>query len=183
MLIIIGGKHKKRKLISPKSSQVRPTASQLREALFNICQQEVEGSRFLDLFAGSGVIGLEALSRGARHATFVEKNRSSLSALKQNIALLKEEGHTTIIPGDVLKILPFLNEKFAIIYADPPYGIGLGEKVVQLLDTYPLLEKGGRLFIEDSTPIEWMPKNLKLEKARKFGRAMLFEFSTESAHS
>ena len=108
MLQIIGGKHKKRKLVAPTSGLLRPTTSQLRESVFNICQHRIEGVRFLDLFAGSGAMGLEALSRGAAHATFVERGSFSLKSIKKNIITLGELKHTTVVPGDVLTVLPLL---------------------------------------------------------------------------
>ncbi len=174
MLQIIGGKHKKRKLIAPKSTAVRPTASQLREALFNICQMSIEGACFLDLFAGSGAIGLEALSRGAKEVTFVEKGRPALEALKKNIAALKEEAHSTILAGDVLTVP--LKGTFDIIYADPPYRKGLGAALLKRLDSLPILSKEGTLFIEDEQIEEFELQSLKLKRARAFGRATLFEY-------
>ncbi|MCH9626715.1 MAG: Ribosomal RNA small subunit methyltransferase D [Chlamydiales bacterium] len=174
MLHIIGGKHKKRKLIVPKSTAVRPTASQLREALFNICQFSIEGACFLDLFAGSGAMGLEALSRGAREVTFVEKGRPALAALKKNIAALKEETHSTILVGDVLTVP--LKGSFDIIYADPPYGRGLGAALLKRLDSLPILTKEGTLYIEDEEIEELELQNLELRRTRAFGRATLFEY-------
>lgn len=176
MLTIIGGKHKRRKLAAPKSQSVRPTASQLRETVFNICQHQIEGARFLDLFAGSGAMGLEALSRGAAHATFVDMGRPALQTLKQNIATLQEEAHTTVMAGDVLTLLPRLEGPFELIYVDPPYGKGLSAEVLKQLDTLDLLAEGGRLFFED-TPFEIPPlTHLTLKDERKVGRATLIEF-------
>lgn len=176
MLTIIGGKHKRRKLISPKSTLVRPTLALTREAVFNICQHQIQGARFLDLYAGSGAMGLEALSRGASHATFVEKAGSSLSAIKQNIALLKEEAHATLIAGDVLKAIPTLIRPFDLIYVDPPYGKGLGALTLDAIDRFPLLAEEGTLFIEDATLEEPPLKRLHLKNKRRFGRATLFEY-------
>lgn len=173
---IIGGKHKRRKLYAPKTTLVRPTSSQLRETVFNICQQQIEGARFLDLFAGSGAMGLEALSRGAEHATFVERGSPALAAIKRNIALLDEEAHSTVIAGDVLARIPFLEEAFDLIYVDPPYGIGLGAQVLAAIDAHSLLAEGGTVFIEDSTFEEPSLKNLALKQKRQVGRATLFEY-------
>ncbi len=176
MLQIIGGKHKRRKLNAPKTDLVRPTASRLREALFSICQHHIEGARFLDLFAGSGAIGLEALSRGASHATFVEQARPSLSTIKQNIELLGEKENTTLIAADVLAAIPKLKDRFDLIYVDPPYGKGLGAEVLSLLDKHPLLTDGGIIFIEDSALEEPPLTTLKLKQKRQVGRAQLFEY-------
>ena len=102
---IIGGKYKKKKLRSPKGKEVRPTSSRLRETIFNLCQGNVEGADFLDLFAGSGAIGLEALSRGAAHVIFIEKSRGVSKIIKDNIDALKESETTQVIIGDALHAL------------------------------------------------------------------------------
>lgn len=184
-MYIIGGKHKKRRLVAPKSKEVRPTASQLREALFNICQHHIEGVRFLDLFAGSGAIGLEALSRGACHATFVEKNRTSLVALKQNIQNLQEEERSKIYSCDVFEALKRLSKEkreFDIIFADPPYGtheLSWSNAVLEAVDHSSLLAKEGHLFLEDALEASeetHPPENLKLLSARRYGGAVLREY-------
>lgn len=176
MLQIVGGKYKRRKLLAPNTTLVRPTAGNLREALFNICQNEIEGALFLDLFAGSGAMGLEAISRGAKHATFVEQNSSALSAIKKNIETLGEGERATVIRGDVVAVIPRLQGPFDIIYVDPPYSKGLSAAVLTALDKYPLLAKEGRLFIEDDSLEEPPLDTLKLKDKRTVGRAILFEY-------
>ncbi|MCC5832395.1 MAG: 16S rRNA (guanine(966)-N(2))-methyltransferase RsmD [Chlamydiales bacterium] len=174
---IIGGKHKKRKLYAPKTTEVRPTSAQLRETVFNICQQQIEGARFLDLFAGSGAIGLEALSRGAAHTTFVERGRPALAAIKRNLSLLGEQERATLIAGDVLAQIPLLNGPFDLIYIDPPYGKGLGAKALEAIDAHKTLAEGGTVFIEDSSFEEPSLKRLVLKHKRQVGRATLFEYA------
>lgn len=176
---IIGGKFKKRALVTPKTDKVRPTTSQLREALFNICQFNVEDSRFLDLFAGSGAMGLEALSRGAAQVTFIENNRSALAAIKENIASLHVEKESTLLGLDALKALQRLYDQgllFDLIYIDPPYGKGLSAPTLQFIDSHKLLAPGGSLFIEDSSlhipPLVY----LTLKGERRVGHAHLYEF-------
>lgn len=177
MLQIIGGKHKKRKLKSPQSDRVRPTAGRLREALFNICQNSIEGSCVLDLFAGSGAIGLEALSRGAAHATFVEKSRLSLRIIYQNISALGEENASTVLAGDVFTHVPALKETYDMIFADPPYGEQLGKRLLDLLDAhFFLLKKNGTLFIEERELPEVSLKNLKIKQTRTFGHTRLYSY-------
>jgi len=178
-MYIIGGKFKKRALVVPQTAAVRPTTSQLREALFNICQSSIEGARFLDLFAGSGANGLEALSRGALHTTFVENNRLALTAIKKNITSLQLEQATRIFPLEVFKALQRLHdqkERFDLIYIDPPYGKGLGTSVLDFLDKHPILASGGSLFIADSVLHEPSMKHLKLHGERRLGRAHLYEY-------
>lgn len=182
-MYIIGGKHKKRRLVTPKSAEVRPSASQLREALFNICQQSIEGAQFLDLFAGSGGIGLEALSRGAKGSTFVENNRSSLISLRKNIETLHEEENARILSFDVFEALKRLdkeNRKFDIIFADPPYGTkehSLSNQVLEAIASSSLLSKEGMLFLEDaleaSSQDVSLGGTLELVSVRRYGRAAL----------
>lgn len=184
MMRIIGGKFKKRTLFTPKSESVRPTTSQLREALFNICQWEIEGARFLDLFAGSGAVGLEALSRGAAQVTFVENHRVALTAIHKNIESLNVQGSTKIIGIDAFKALQKLVESgqiFDLIYADPPYGEGLGARILDFLDRHSLLALGGSLFIEDSELKMPSLNTLQLHAQRKLGRAHLYEFKLADA--
>jgi 16S rRNA (guanine966-N2)-methyltransferase len=180
---IIGGKFKKRILVAPKSEQVRPTTSQLREALFNICQNEIQDARFLDLFAGSGAMGLEALSRGAARAAFVEKNRLALAAIRKNISQLGVENECEVLGFDAFKALETLaatGRSFELIYADPPYGESLGARLLCFLDTHSLLSHNGSLFLEEEQ-LQLPPLNtLKLFDQRKIGRAHLYEFRTLS---
>src|SRR5580700_58901 len=97
---IISGKYRGRVLSAPKSKLTRPSSSLVRGAVFNILQDSVEGAEFLDLFAGSGLVGLEALSRGAKHATFVEKENNALVALTKNVKSLGVGAESTILRGD-----------------------------------------------------------------------------------
>jgi 16S rRNA (guanine966-N2)-methyltransferase len=178
-MYIIAGKFKKNRLHVPKGDHIRPTTSKLREAFFNICQCEIEGAHFLDLFAGSGAMGFEALSRGASHVTFVEKNSCCLRSIKKNIEELEMSSQTSVYPMDAIKAVSLMHresKQFTLIYADPPYGQNLGSLLLSHLDVYPLIAKGGSIFIEDTTASESPLQSLKLHHARKAGCASLFEF-------
>ncbi len=123
-LKILGGKFKSRTLISPKTDATRPTLAVRRQAVFNILQNEIEEADFLDLYAGSGSMGLEALSRGAKTATFIETDRKAISCIKENMKLLEVESVCTLISYDVILALKKWIKSgvsFDIIYADPPY--------------------------------------------------------------
>jgi len=178
-LRIVAGKFKGRLLKAPKSNSTRPTQGMLREAVFNICQMEVPDTRFLDLFAGSGAMGLEALSRGASHATFVEQNRQAASCIKENIATLQLEEQSTIIPTDATRAIAILTKQssqFDIIYIDPPYDTPFP------VDTLiPILAPGALIFLEE----RHNPKkplitptfaNLTHKDTRRFGIALLTTF-------
>lgn len=178
-LRIIAGKFKGRILKIPKSSRTRPTQGMLREAIFNICQNEIEGALFLDLFAGSGAMGLEALSRGAARATFVEQNRQAIACIKENIKTLQVENQAALIPADVslaLTLLAKQKTQFDLIYIDPPY-----ESPFDLAPVIPLILANGSLFLErrhtpnqHEKPAE--APGLILKGTRRFGSALLSIF-------
>ncbi len=170
---IIGGKFGGRRLTKAKHD-VRPTAERLRGALFNIIGPRIEGMYVLELFAGTGAIGLEALSRGAESVTFVEK---APAALKKNIALLGCEAHARVIAKDAIKAIKILEGPFDLIFLDPPYAKGLGQAALEALDETPLLAGGGLLFIEESATLDVsFLKSLKLMKKRAYGDTRLLEF-------
>jgi len=174
---IIGGKFKGRTLATPKGNETRPSSSQLRETLFNLCRSRIEDAEFLDLFAGSGSVGFEALSRGATSVTFVDRSKNALECLKKNAKTL--EVHPKIYFGDVfdtLKRLSFKKSPFDIIFADPPYALGLGQKTLNFVETSSLLKIGGYLIIEEAKETPLIPKVLLEEKRRPFGRTLLYVF-------
>ncbi len=185
-MYIIAGQFRGQKLISPKGLQTRPTASRLREALFNICQGFIEDVRFLDLFCGSGAIGLEALSRGAESATFVDAGKEAIQCVKKNTSHLKVEGQCQILHGQIFTLLKWLdkqNRQFDIIYADPPYKTegseGYSDKVIEFIDTSSLLAEGGILFIEEDA--NHAPKldnlsTLSLKNSRTMGHSVLQQY-------
>ncbi|MBS0624150.1 MAG: 16S rRNA (guanine(966)-N(2))-methyltransferase RsmD [Verrucomicrobia bacterium] len=175
---IIAGKFKNRVLEVPKEV-TRPTLGVLREAIFNICQGDIENACVLDLFAGSGAIGLEALSRGARHVIFVENNRQALKILHKNIASFAVENSCTIYPYDVQRALIQLQtkeEKFDLIYIDPPYGKQLAEKTLLQLDSLSLLKPHGIIFVEEDSSMSPDLKSLCLKSTRKISRSVLQQY-------
>lgn len=189
---ITRGEFKGKSLASPKNNDTRPTTQMLRQSVFNICQQECEGARFLDLFAGSGAMGIEALSLGAKFCTFVDNDIHCIKCIKSNLSQLKLEHASSVIGNDVLtaiKLLAKQGKPFDLIYADPPYhekgdsNIPFSAQVVSLIDILtkqtPLLAPGGILFIEDG--IKLKPEELNLEclslkNVRTIGRAFLHQF-------
>lgn len=191
---IISGSHKNHTILAPKGTLTRPTSGRLREAIFNICQGYIEGAAFLDLFAGSGAIGLEALSRGAVSCTFVDNSRDSIQCIKTNLKALAMENISKVIFADVFATLKKLIEgkgQFDIIFADPPYEkMGKSEgglysysgKVLDLIDGHPsLLASGGYLFIEDAR--SFIPEvasltSLKFVNSRSTGRTSLHQFQS-----
>ncbi|MBM3183933.1 MAG: 16S rRNA (guanine(966)-N(2))-methyltransferase RsmD [Chlamydiae bacterium] len=175
-LRIISGRFKGRLLKTPKSAKTRPTAAITRAAVFNICQNQIEGASFLDLFAGSGAMGFEALSRGASHVTFVEKNPQALRAIRENIATLKVESETTLIPFDLKLALSKFSKTYDLIYLDPPYDTPTAP-IVEALLSKSLFAPNALLFIEEEapgTPSQFL--SLSLLSTRQFGSTLLHQY-------
>ncbi len=190
MLRISAGKFKNRLLKAPETTETRPTSGRIREMLFNIVQNEIEGATFLDLFAGSGAMGIEAISHGAAHSTFVDSSRICYDCIKENINTLGISAQTTVLCTDVFDALEKLvnqQAQFDVIYIDPPYNtettfngetVSLGIRLLLEIDRLALLKPSGTLFIEegkkalDNRALE----TLVLKKARKAGRTTLWQF-------
>lgn len=129
---IVGGRWRSRQIKAPAGEQVRPTADRVREAWMNILGARIPDARVLDLFAGSGALGLEALSRGAAVAEFVEMAPRSLKALSENIAALGAGDRAVVHRQDAARFVAALAEgAFDIAFADPPYGLGLSQRVAE----------------------------------------------------
>jgi len=118
---VIGGEFRSRRLKSIPGDATRPTTDRLRETLFDILAMRIQGATFLDAYAGTGAVGIEALSRGAAHAFFVEKNRAAVETIRENLASLKLEPRATVVKGAVLAALPRYPAE--IVFLDPPYNL------------------------------------------------------------
>lgn len=129
---IVAGEWKGRIIRAPDDARVRPTADRVREAWMSIVQSEVPGARVLDLFAGSGALGLESLSRGAAHATLVEVSPTSLATIRKNIETLGAGDRAEVHRADALRFIEKLPAAaYDMAFADPPYGLGMAIRVVQ----------------------------------------------------
>jgi 16S rRNA (guanine966-N2)-methyltransferase len=137
---IVAGKWAGRHLVSP-SGRVRPTAEHVRDAWLRLLEPHLEGARVLDLFAGTGALGLEALSRGARYADFVENGPSSLHALKANIAALRVREATRVFKRDAIPFAEALElGRFVVAFADPPYGSRMLDRLIRIWQENPFAE-------------------------------------------
>ena len=135
---IVAGEFGGRRLVVPRDGRVRPTADRVREAWMSIVAPELPGARVLDLFAGSGALGLEALSRGASHATFVELAPASLEALRGNIDALGVGERATVRRGDALRFVQGLDAgAYDVAFADPPYNVDAADRLVALFRATP----------------------------------------------
>lgn len=179
---IIAGKFHRRPLAAPKGDATRPTSARLRESFFNIVQGEIEGADFLDIFAGSGAMGLEALSRGAKRATFIESNRMALAALETNLEKLNVLSESQVLFGDYLKMLKRLqnaSKQFDIIFADAPYS--MTDALESLLEIVGagLLKPGGLFFMENTKPLDsgLDLRGLSFVNSRKSGSTFLHQFA------
>ena len=180
---IVGGRHRGRRLVTPKDNKVRPTSDRVREALFNVLAHGdpplPRDATVLDLFAGTGAFGLEALSRGASHVTFVDNSPSSLRLVRENIDYLKEANQATVLKADAVA-LPPAKSPVGLLFADPPYGKGLvGPALASALaqgwidaDTVILVETGP----EDLSDT---PPPLRQERDWQYGETRIYRFSLE----
>jgi 16S rRNA (guanine966-N2)-methyltransferase len=146
-LRIIGGEWRGRRIRFPVQGGIRPTPDRVRETLFNWLMARVPGSRCLDLFAGSGALGLEALSRGAAHATFVERERRNVANLRDITALLAP-ARSTVIEADAINWLAGLPQPFDIVFLDPPFADGLLTEAMRLLEARGWLAADAFIYLE-----------------------------------
>ncbi len=148
---IISGTSKGRRLATPKNRAIRPTSDRVKESIFNILGNEVEGKVVLDLFAGTGNLGIEALSRGAKKAVFVEKGRQALSLIHRNLSQCGMDGRFEILPKDVTRSIGILEQRgeaFDLILIDPPYAKGLIQKTLLKLNSSRIHHKDSMIIIQ-----------------------------------
>ena len=147
-LRIVAGNWRSRLLDIADVEGLRPTSERIRETLFNWLAPHLEGAKCLDLFAGTGALGLEALSRGARHATFVEQSAVAARQLEKNIGVVGAAAAATVVQGDALQYLRNADGPFDIVFLDPPFAADLLGETCRLLDERKLLVDGGLVYLE-----------------------------------
>lgn len=174
---IIAGTHKGRRLHTPKGRETRPTSDRLRESLFNILAHNwpghLAGARVADIFAGSGALGLEALSRGAAHVVFVEKHAAGRALVSRNLETLGLAGKAEVIEGDA-RCLPPQKQPFDLVLMDPPYRRGLGEAALAALQQAGWLRRGALVVLEAGAgePVE-IPPGYRVEDRRTQGDSQI----------
>ena len=178
---ILAGELKGRRLTTPRGDTTRPTADQVRIALMDTLMPRLGGARFLDLFAGAGGVGLEALSRGAAHATFVERDPRAIAALAENIRTLDLEPRTSVVRGDVARQLERLageGRRFELVFLDPPYATDDGERALAALGDGALLAPQGIVIAQHLTKRRPAPECgvLRAFRDRRFGETTLTFF-------
>ena len=174
---IIGGKYRGRVLSSFEGEAVRPTADRVKESLFNILYTQIFGARVLDLFCGSGSLGLESLSRGAKHVTFNDSAKTSIAILKKNLDKLgvsKDEVATHC--HDYSLCLEVLQGEYDLIFLDPPYAMDAGERALEKIAKKGLLSNSGIAVYERDRPFEGNIDGLEAYDVRKYGKTYLTFF-------
>ncbi len=175
---VIAGRAKGRKLTTRESDATRPTADRMKEALFSSIQFSVAGSRFLDIFAGSGAIGIEALSRGAAHAVFIESEEAALACIRQNLKALDFQKQAALMESDVyaaLRELSARGETFDIVFLDPPYRQGHETRCLAAIRDFSLLTEAGFVIVESASETEIAVDGMLCVKEKRY-RTTKFSF-------
>ena len=167
---VVAGKYRSRALRSLRGLALRPTSDRLRETLFNILGPGVDGSVFVDLYAGTGAVGIEALSRGAREAIFIEKNARAVALIRKNLESLEIRAGVEILAVDAIRGLEMLAARRLhahFFFLDPPYAAADEyERALDFLDRSPMLTPGGRVIVEHAIRRELPERLTQLERAR-----------------
>ena len=176
---IIGGKYRSRVLAEFPGEDVRPTSDRAKESLFNILSLKLYGARVLDLFAGSGSLGLESLSRGAKEVVFNDFSKDSLAIVKKNLSALKipvNGEETKVTQGDYLSCLSVMRGKFDLIFLDPPYRFDYGKKALEVIAEKGLLSENGIAVYERDRAFEGEIVGLEKYDERKYGKTFITFF-------
>jgi 16S rRNA (guanine966-N2)-methyltransferase len=182
---ITAGEYRGRRLVSPRGRRTRPTSDLLRQAIFNVVGSRIGGARVLDVCAGTGALGLEALSRGAAHATFVERDRQALACLQANLASLETAARARILSGDALVALADLarvGERFDCVFLDPPYDDDLALRCVEVLAPGGILSDNALLVVQafHKNPFPAQIEQLSRSWNRRYGETQLIIYRKES---
>lgn len=180
---VISGSARGLKLNTPGDDRVRPTTDRVKESMFNIVQDWVYDSQVLDLFAGSGALGIEALSRGASQAVFCDNSLDSIKIIKSNIEKARVVDRSQIVSGDYKRCLRDMeakNQSFDMIFVDPPYYEGLFEEVLDTIRSCKILKKDGIVIVEhDAKKPIGQVEGLEVYKEKKYGITMLTFYCLE----
>lgn len=186
---VISGKLKGKRLFSLKGMDLRPTSDRVKEAIFDILQDCFQGQVVLDLFAGTGALGIEALSRGAKKAVFVEGSARSRMALHKNIETCRLKEQAEVLPREVragIKILQDRGETFDLIFLDPPYGKGLARQTLQVLSRGSILAPEA-LIVAEHSAAEDLASVIPLERidGRRYGSTQVsfFKLPLKGTHT
>jgi len=167
---VVGGKYRSRALKSLRGLALRPTSDRLRETLFNILGPTIEGAVFVDVYAGTGAVGIEALSRGAREVMFIEKHAAAASLIRKNLQALGIATGAEILATDAVRGMEWLTARRMrahLVFLDPPYAqANEYERALDFLDRSPLLTPGGRVIVEHAKRTALPERMAQLERVR-----------------
>ncbi|NLM60586.1 MAG: 16S rRNA (guanine(966)-N(2))-methyltransferase RsmD [Clostridiales bacterium] len=182
---IITGSQRGRKLVTLEGLHTRPTSEKVKEALFSIIQFEIEGRRVLDLFAGSGQLGLEALSRGARECVFVDNDRNAMRIIRENAEKCGFTDKSRFYQNDYTTVLKRSDEKYDIILIDPPYASSYYDKSLKLISAFDILARNGIIVVESESDQELPEEVGTIRKVRdyRYGRTKLTVYRNNTADS
>ena len=167
---VITGKARGRKLITLSGDEVRPTTDKVKESVFSIIQFQIEGRKFLDLFAGSGQMGIEALSRGAKSACFVDMRKEAVTVVRKNLDALDLNEGAEVRCTDSFMFLGSTSEKFDVVFADPPYNKGLAARALELL---PRVMNPSGVIVLETADREELPEvsgDFSLDRTYRYGK-------------
>ena len=180
---VITGTARGVRLTTPDGMDTRPTTDKVKEAIFSAIQFELDGARFLDLFAGSGQMGIEALSRGAKNCVFIDSSRVAVRTIQENLQRTKLADRATVLCTDAARYLATGTEKFDLIFLDPPYHQGIPQRLFSQLK--PVLAPGGTVIIEtasDETPPEELPF-LRFYRQYRYGYILVTVYHREDSEA
>ena len=175
---IVSGEHKGRKLRSVRGTKIRPTADRIREAIFNILAFQIQGATVLDLYAGTGAFGIEALSRGAKSVVFVDVEKDSISVLRENIKIISLENKTKVFHWDItrnLNCLDSMRAAFNLVFMDPPYNKNMVETTLIHLHRSQSMQKEARIVVEHSflEPVSKCGLPFEISDQRGYGKTLV----------
>lgn len=147
---VISGSARGRRLKELQGMDTRPTTDKVKESLFNIIQFEIEGRNVLDLFGGTGQLGIEALSRGAERCTFVDRRREAAALIRENLKATGFDGSARVVQGDALSFLASCGEKFDVVFLDPPYQTDLLDRALDAMIRFDILREHGIIICESA---------------------------------
>ena len=165
---VITGTARGRRLKELPGLATRPTTDKVKESLFNIVQFDIEGRKVLDLFGGTGQLGIEALSRGAEHVTFVDLSKAAAGVIRENVKVCGFSERAQVLQGDALAFLSGCREKFGLVFLDPPYESGLLEKTLETIAAIDIMAGNGIIVCESAVERELPALDAPYEKGREY---------------
>lgn len=178
---VITGTARGRRLGELEGLETRPTADRVKEGMFNVVQFDIEGRRVLDLFAGTGQLGIEALSRGAASAVFVDCRRDAAALVRENLRRTGLSERARVIQGDSLGFLASCGEKFDLIFIDPPYAAGLWESAINAISQFDILSNHGIILCEAPLDRDMPAVNppYRLHRVYRYGKIKVTTYRRE----